>query len=242
MISSSPAGLRRRRPRAARIPAVRSQGPQRIRPGRLAVCRHQVCRSGRRDGRRANAELTTRARAANLPGIMPRAPTLLTLLAAARTYNRWTVLVVRLLGQSGRLGHGVDVVVLVYVAAPFGRSSRRDQEAGSSRNFGEFLATSGGWVWCRGWGSEQARNPFSFRQLRFHGLQLPHAPSHIESSAARVPRDATLRRSPQTELPRLALWRTRSRYAGQRVARNLARARSRASIAAYSRDVRTRSS
>ena len=33
--------------------------------------------------------MTTRARAANLPGTIPRAPTLLTLLAAARTYDRW---------------------------------------------------------------------------------------------------------------------------------------------------------
>ena len=39
-------------------------------------------------------------------------------------------LVVRLLGQSGRLGHGVEVVVLVCVATPVGRRTGRDQEAG----------------------------------------------------------------------------------------------------------------
>ena len=43
---------------------------------------------------------------------------------------RRLALVVRLLGQAGRFGNGVEIVVLVYVAAPVGRRPGRDQEAG----------------------------------------------------------------------------------------------------------------
>ena len=43
---------------------------------------------------------------------------------------RGLALVVRLLGQTGRLGHGVEVVVLVHIPASIRRRPGRDQEAG----------------------------------------------------------------------------------------------------------------